>query len=432
MGLFGKWFDRDAGDPLGRAESLLSKGEFDKALQAIRRAQKQGLNPEGVERIEQKIRQSRFEYYLEKARLLQQEGLIEEATDWVNLALEDEPDPNRREILEKLARTLEEQESREVAIPEIGVSAEEGQRGDEIDDETHFMVLIEMLDESRGEHYQSLGSRFQHAYVAMNTGRTQEAAETLDALLEGSPHESAFLFERARCALFSGEYERARDLLEKVWPALGDDPIDDNGILSVPALWAETCLLLEQPKSVLGRLSTGDARIAENPKLAMLWTQALTMDGQIEEAIQFLAPCVRKHPQQPLFAVMLAQLLEKNGEWAEAIEFLETLLAGSCNVNVCGPSPALLPSLRFLAGLRLRHQASLDRVSEILNLVAQILRGRLSSEDLLLLANYHQLAGDPEVAAEFKQKAEEIAQLEKARGSTESMDAPEAGEKAVL
>ena len=122
------------------------------------------------------------------------------------------------------------------------------------------------------------------------------------------------------------------------------------------------------------------------------------LTGRFEDARDFYTKAIWKFDQEPMFPYYLALVLANQGETERAIVCLEESIAPSCRMSDCGQSPKHLPSLRFLTRLYLEQGNAPRRAHELLDYLTQELAGRLSREDYLLMASYHEQVGDAEGA----------------------------------
>ncbi len=435
MGLLDRLFKTDPRQALERAEGLLARGDAAKALRLAQRAADGGSLAQNT-RAEQIIRRAREALagaVLDKAALSEEAGFYEDAAEWISAALEHVDDEGRRDELERrveelLARATEQDRQREApAFPDFPDDEEtpEPVAGElELDPEEHYETLVSTLDDDVAARYETRPEEFRRAFVQLNEGQVQEALEALEALAESWPEDPVYHLERGRCHLLLGHYEEARRDLEAVWEAFGDEPLDHSRSVSVPGLWAEAMLGLEQPAEVVERLDEVALPQEADPGLCYYYALALMVTKSYDRARSYLLAAITSYPQNPEFPHQLAAALHQGGRTGEAIDTLERAIAPSCSPAGCRRVALHLPSLRSLAGLYLGADGALERVHELLTLIAQAQGGRLAGEDYLLVAEYHQQRGDDEAASEAAAQARTLKEASAAATASSAAQPP--------
>jgi tetratricopeptide (TPR) repeat protein len=361
---------------------------------------------------------------LEEARFAESEGDFEDAAGWVRSALEqlgddDERVPELRKRSKRLRARAREAEQARAAGGLMGRREEEDehQGPDPLELEVHFGTLVGTLRDEVADRYLHRGIDFQEAYVDLNQGRLEEARSSLDALADREPDDPVVRLERGRCRLLMDDFTGAREDFEAAWPELGDEPLDQAGVLSVPILWAEACLAQGDAAAVVqglaGLAGFAEGAAVEDPEIAVLYGRALLEDGadrgtgdeSLADARAFLVQAAERFPRRPDLSHMLAQVLDRQGEWERAISVLETAIAPSCATGSCSKPPLHAPSVRTLAGLYLAHgaeheEAPLERVGELLTLLVREQGGQAMPPDLRLLVRYQRASGLDDEAEE--------------------------------
>lgn len=291
MGLFDRFFRKDPGAELSRAEELLAAGRAYDALHAARRAEELAAGPEGdgvrlrAREVEGLAREVLVASALEEADRAEADEDYDDAAEWVASALEHlTADGATAPLAKELRRRLQglRARAREVARQPLLLRRQEGDEEaepagpDPLDLEIHFGTLVGTLDEEVADrHYLHRPIPFQQAYVELNEGRLEEALAALDALAAAEPDDPVVRLERGRARLLTGDPAGARQDFEAAWPALGDGPLDASGELSVPALWAGAALAAGEPEAVVERLADLAGPDGEDPQLLALRVQAL-------------------------------------------------------------------------------------------------------------------------------------------------------------
>jgi len=438
MGFFDRLFKKDPEQELAEIEALLARGEADAALDRARRFTRKGPEEQRA-RFQSLARQAHdalAREFLGNAERAEADGAYQQAADWLETVLEHIEDDARRETLEQRIDVLIEKAKAKPRFEEEDEEAPEAQpasagEADEIDEETHYAALVGMMREDLAERYEQLPPEFRGAFLAMNSGALDKAKPALDALVE--EHDEALIrLERARCALMMDDAAAAREDLERVWPALGDDPIDLGDSLSAPALWAEAMLRLEQPEPVIERLAALADPAAGRQQLTLFFGLALDKAERGDEAVDHWAAAARKFETNPLFPMHLAQALDRLGEWAEAVQVMEKSVAPSCASGSCATKPKHPPSIRVLIALYLKQKAKPDRAAELLMYLEQAMGPRMTREDFLLAAECYRQNGDKAAAAEAEAAAEKLVGVKQEAADTPSAGQIVSADRAVL
>ena len=191
--------------------------------------------------------------------------------------------------------------------------------------------------------------------------------------------------------------------------AIGDDPPDAPGALSLPLLWAETAMELEQHDRVVEKLAGPAAPDQRQPALSHLLAMAHIELRQFDDAAVLLKKCPKTFPGEPVFPQLMAQVQVSLNDPEEAIETLERAIAPSCAGGGCRAPALHLPSARMLASLHLDQGSGTDRAREILELIQGSRRGRLEWADLALLARCERQDGDESACTRLLQQARTLA-----------------------
>ena len=384
-----------------RAEAWLAKGEAERALEVALRLVEAGSPAEQsrARGIAERARRALVEGAIEKAALAESSEYFEDAAEWLESALEHTDGAQRGELEERrqglLARAREAESEDAWEPPEE--SEPESEKVTELDPDSHYLALVDMLSDQVAVRYSGLPAAFRSAYVDFNEGRLVEASAALDELAEGG-EDPVIRLERGRCRLLLDDAAGAAGDFEAVWETFGDEPLDLAGELSVPALWAEAKLALGGGREVIERLGELADPAAGNPTLSNRYAEALLAENRLQDARRFLVSAVARFPSHPDFPHQLALTLGRLGDRGAAIDCLETAIAPSCAGGRCARPAKHLPSIRVLVSFYLDEEGHADRVHQLMTLVAQALRGRLSSEDHALLVRYYRQIGDPEAA----------------------------------
>lgn len=253
MTLFGRLFRKDPRVELARAEELLAAGRAYEAIQAVRRAQLGDASTEDpalrerARGIERRSREVLVGSALSEADRTEAEEEYDEAGDWVHSALEHlealarlgAADPDRAAALRRRRKALRgrsREAGRQSSLLRRFETEGEIEGSDPLDVETRFGLLVGSLREEVADLYLHRPLPFQKAYVDLSEGRYGDALAVLDALAAEDPEDPVVRLERGRCRLETGDPAGARDDFDAAWPAFGDEPLDEAGELSIPAL----------------------------------------------------------------------------------------------------------------------------------------------------------------------------------------------------
>lgn len=256
MSFFVRLFRKDPRDELGRGEELLSSGRAYDAIQVVRRIETDprfSAAPRLRERareLERRAREVLLSSSLAEAARMEADEEFDEAGDWVDSALEHlaalarlgAADPERAGGLRRRRKGLRDrsrQAARQPTLLRRFGDEEEADGPDPLYLETRFGHLVGALHEEVADLYLHRPLPFQQAYVDLHDGRVAEALAVLDALAVDDPADPVVRLERGRCRLATGDPEGALADFDAAWDVFGDEPLDEAGELSVPALQAE-------------------------------------------------------------------------------------------------------------------------------------------------------------------------------------------------
>lgn len=268
---FDRLFRKDPRAELARGEALVVSGRAYEAIQAVRRAETApafAADPaqrEQAREIERRAREALLASALAEADRMEASEDFDEAGEWVESALEQleglarvgRPDRDRAGALRRRRKALRDR-SRQAARQPLLLRRfeEDGDTGgpDPLHLETHFGLLVGRLHEEVADLYLHRPLPFQQAYVDLAAGRLEDALALFDALAAADPKDPVVRLERGRCRLAAGDPAGALEDFEAASTFFGDEPLDEAGELSVPALLAEAARALEEPEARSGGL----------------------------------------------------------------------------------------------------------------------------------------------------------------------------------
>ena len=220
--------------------------------------------------------------------------------------------------------------------------------------------------------------------MLFNDGNAEEATPHFEQAAEEEPNNGYILFERGRCSLVLNNAEAAKEDLEKAWDTIGVEPVDLTRTVSLPAIWAEAMLRLEQPGPIIERLDELAAPARGLSKMCEVYALALAMANRLDEAEDFIYAAAAKFERHDGFPHMMAGVLNRKGDWEGAIRALETTVGPSCGTGGCAPRAKHIPSLRDLIALYLANDKDLDRAGELLMHLEGALGVNMTKDDFAL------------------------------------------------
>ena len=434
MGLLRSLFgnaDRD----LERAESLVERGEAAQAIDlATRLLDADGGRLRGrAEQLLLRATKAAVEQAEEKASAMEEAGHLDDAVEWLEIALARLPDPDaevgkrRPEIEERLgelrgrlaaqaANELEEGLMAAAAAP-----APEATSDLELDD---FQMLADTLTDDLALLYGKQPEAFRRAVVALSQGRAEAAIGELETLDEKDP---LVALERGRAHLLIGSYRQAREDFEAAWPTFGDEPLDHQGLLSLPILWCDAATGEGDSEAIVERLiDLEESRWS--PLLTEYLARALIDCAREEEAIELLRSATDAFAGEPVFPFLLASVLVHRDDSEAAIDLLEPSIRRSARL---GPSRLHIPSMELLARLLIEDGGDPARASELLDMAAHA-AGGVTAPLATLRARLLRSDGREAEAVAAESVATKLAALEREQHAPSDLPDISVGERPVL
>jgi len=422
MALFGLFSGKkDLFSDLYKIEGLLAKGNKTKAYRRMESLRK-NLDTESLGKTQElylKIQDSFREEYLLKAKTVEDKGLFADAAEWVGMAADFCPDKQQREtLLDRQDTLLDKDEALEQVVEEdVDVPVcrvQEENISISVNEEEHLEALFNMFKPEIASYYHDLPQKHREAVAALYRGESDSFLTQADELLKTfedayalpeASCDAVILLERARTLMAQGHYEEARVDLDKIWDFFGTDSLDLAGNTSIPFLWSDCSLQLNEPDKVLDRCHAMISVKNGNPNLILLIGIALGDTGHPEEAVDLLLE-MSKRNDMPEFIYYAARILNAEGEWKNAISVLEKKVTPSCVTGQCYAPPMHLPSLHLLVSIYVEHKVGLERAHELLVEGGRRLRGYPSKEHLTLWAHYFEATGEEKLAKQAYEDAE--------------------------
>ncbi len=411
MGLIAKLFGNNPARVLEKVEAELAKGQPGRALELLADLGQDltAGHREHAKELGQRARAARLEQALARATQAEESGYLEDAAEWLALAIEDAPDEATRKSLaeqrENLGDAVKEilrEERRQARAERLAREAAVPQADDlpTTTGDALYETLIMALRDDVLERYEERPEPFRHALLALNEGAFDVAMPVFEELASGAPDDPVLQLERGRCRLRTGDAAGALEDFEAAWKVFGDEPIDLALQVSLPGLWAEAALASGEPKKVVQRL----ARLAEprnaTPEVAELFADALVGTDELEPARKYLARAVDRFHPRPELSWRYARVLDALGQPQAAIDTLEEAIAPACATGNCNRPAAHAGCFRLLIELYLEiakdphhRDEALERAGEVLAHMGVDQDGQLEPEDVELVERYHSLAG---------------------------------------
>lgn len=407
MGLFSKDWSKE----LDRAERLLADDVPVAALELAERAERKAdadLRTRAVGLVA-RARQALLASLLAKAEAAEAVGDWADAADWLTAAIEREPSAVRRAEHERRRAALERRGTgsrelleREVDTPEATAEPVP----DELDVEHSYRTLMSMMRPDMRDFYEDRPDDFRRAVVELHAGCRERALPVLEAVVAASPDDGVAHLELGHA---QGEPAAARDAFDAAWRLLGPEPLDDQGSLLIPALWAECALEAGDYTAVIDRLEPLASPESGQPTVCWHRARAMMLSGQHERAVGYLERTTAAIPGDTELNQLFAEALVAVGQVERARQGLERVVAASCTTG-CGSPPLHAPAIRLLADLHLRAGGDVERSRELIGLVASRQNGVLGREDLEIMARYYRATGDDDAAARADAAARELAE----------------------
>ncbi len=214
------------GDGLFEAKAFgKAKAEYERALNRLEKTSP--WDDDYRRSLQVKIRRSTEALALEHKQTaadILEAGYVDDARQYLGLALELTEDPRLKIELEQLLQTLETQATEKLKkeLPDVEFAGNEADEAGELAEtvpedppDEYFMALIATLPEAVQKDYLSYGEAFKSGYLALNRGDFERAAADLTRAMRENPDPSSFIpLELATAYLNLEKHEDARSLLE--------------------------------------------------------------------------------------------------------------------------------------------------------------------------------------------------------------------------
>ena len=373
-----------------QGDQRLESGQPYEALQRFQQAlRKVGPNdPDAAERLGGKIQRAQASFRtmkLEEAARYLEDDLLEEAADVLGVLRDhaDELPPAEAGQVAALEQQLERRRDEldgtsTIATPDAA-DADPGRMGvrsyeepldpvaAEID--TAFEQMLGALPEDDQPHAQSLGTAFRGGFVALQTGRPQEAIEAFRAATEEHPQDGLVLESLAVAYDQVGRDQEAQDLYHQ---ALAADPMRRNARIALAAI--RSGVQATEGLQAFARLRQAIEAFAQRGG-----------QGDYEGAIDLLGQGIERDPAfgvNYLIAAVEISLIHRRAQ--EALGFAERAHESAQSAGGAGGAA---PSLWHLLGMAAEVAGDLDRAEDAFDKAT-----RLGGQAMFFRAEYAEFA----------------------------------------
>lgn len=366
---------------------------------------------------------------------MEEAGHLDDAVEWLEIALSrlaeaDGELANRRPEIEKrlgelrgrlaarAANELEENLRAAAVAPDPEATFDL-----ELDE---YQTLVDTLRDDVALLYTEQPEAFRRAVVALSRGDAEAAINELETLDQKDP---LVALERGRARLLFGSYRQAREDFEAAWPTFGDEPLDHQGLLSLPLLWCDATAGEGDSEAIVEQLIDFEAS-RWSPPLSEHLARALVDCAREEEAIELLESATDTFVGEPVFPFLLASVFVDRDESKAAIELLETSVRKSTRVGA-GSSRLHIPSMELLARLLIEGRGDSARAYEILDIAAHA-AGGVTASLATLRARLLRRDGREAEAAAAESVANQLAAQEREQNTRSDLPEISGGGRPVL
>ena len=378
---------QEKGDALFQAKSYgKAKVEYEKALSRLEKTSPQ--HNQLRTRLQEKIRRSKEALahdHKQTATNLIEAGYVDDAQQYIALALELTQDPKLKEALEQQLEDLDTYLAEEFPRehPPVEFPREKGEEDEDKDEDAsgpvykgrkdeYFSALIGTLPDEVQDAYLSYGNTFQNGYIALNQGDFEPAVQYLSRAMEENPDPQTYIpLELATAYLNLEKYDEARRLLES-FLKFHPDALPAYQLLC-EIFW--TTKSFDQAEALLISLPQ---ELAESLAGYLLRGETLYQAGKYLEAKTFYRDFLKTYGWNESVSRALARTHEALDEMANARNLYKEIMdqCRSCRARIDPNIKKKYADLNFASGLY---------STEILELYLS-----LAQEDSQNAANYYQ------------------------------------------
>jgi tetratricopeptide (TPR) repeat protein len=346
------------GDALFQASAHgKAKVEYEKALSRLEKTS--GRNDELKFRLQEKIRRTKEALahdHKQTAANLIEAGYVDDAQQYIGLALELTADPQLKSELRQQLQDLDNYLAEEFprsrppvdrVSEEAEAVAEIAQPVFEVQEDEYFGALIGTLPEEVQAAYLSYGDFFQKGYLALNQGDFETAAEHLARAMQAHPDPQSYIpLELATALLNLGNSDKARPLLESF---LKYHPDALPGYQLLCEIFWET-QSFDQAEALLNSLPR---EMAESGAGCLLRGETLYRTGKFAQAKSLYRDFLKTYGWNEAVSRALAKTHEALGEMANARNLYKEIIdqCRSCHARIDPVIKQKYADLHFASGL---------------------------------------------------------------------------------
>jgi len=334
-----------------------AKVEYEKALSRLEKTPDQ--NHELKARLQEKIRRSKEALahdHKQTAANLIEAGYVDDAQQYIELALELTENPRLKSELNQQLQDLEKYLAEEfprnrapvdTAPAEAEALEESVEPVFEVQQDEYFGALIGTLPEEVQDAYLGYGNAFQKGYLALNQGDFEAAAEYLSQAMQVHPDPQSFIPLELASALFNlRRNAEARPLLEAF---LKYHPDALPGYQLLCEIFWET-KSFDRAETLLNSLPR---ELAESGAGYLLRGETLFQAGKYVEAKSFYRDFLKNFGWSEPVSRSLARTHEALGEMANARSLYKEIIdqCRSCHARIDPEIKQKYADLNFASGL---------------------------------------------------------------------------------
>ncbi len=341
------------------ADTLYDAGDFGSAKIEYERAKERAKQMSDdarnhvlsrINSCRDKLAEKRIDKALAFLRTDQLALAISELENAIEIATSDE-------LVQRANQMIEEAEQEEIQEDPVQLESQT--------DEERYAIIAGSWEEEQGEEYETYGSQFVDALLALDDNQVQHAREKLERLLEQAEDPHYLYFEVGKVRLLDGDLDKGAEAMRQFLTRIGPD-------------------------------EGGDMRLVAHAELARLANEANDFEGAVAE----LQAAIEALPKDPRPYRIMGNFLRQQGHLDEAVAVLESGLnmMVACDLH---PDWRLLQEL----GLTFADLEDPQKAIEYLEQVVSILVARqhldLPPESATRLADLHERSGNKARAADL-------------------------------
>ena len=341
-----------SGDSFAQANDWgKAKIEYEKALVKIEKSS--APDSAAKSRLEEKIsraKESLAREHKKTAEDMCEAGFYEDAKQYTGLALELTEEPELRDQLKELSRSLDHHIHKQIQleIPEFKVFDQpQDEQPPHQEDDEEWMALLGSLPDEIQQQYQSYGENFKAGYLALNQGDFENAVTLLSKAREEHSTPDSFIgLELATAYMNLEKYDDAQPLLENFIRQRPD---------ALPAYQMLCDIFWEHEafEKAEALLSAAPPELAESVAMYLLRGETLYQARKYSEAKQYYHHFLNNYEWNEPIARALAKTHETLGEMANARNIYRQIMdqCQSCRTRIDPLVKLKYADLCFSSGL---------------------------------------------------------------------------------